>query len=449
MTTIRRQQTNVALSNLPDVDFTTPPTDGQVLQYNATQQRWLPATSSGGGGSGVNGVTYTQGNPSPGEYDQTLTIPSLTGVTAARVVLLKAPQDNFVQVPMTVAMPNGTVNGQTLEMMVYFGPDVDQTLELGAAPYRVVFSGNIAKPLTFSGVEFRFPFTAAKLHWLWWNGFWYVGSAEQQIEIPVVANNPAVLSGASLVNLSADPGNNTIWRSTVTGLPPQSANKMVLVVFLYSQGTQTNEQLPGFNYAEFGDAGLFTTSLPMTFTTGSNPAHVVMVVGSAVYDGITGDNLRLHFFSPPASDFEATAKVYVFDNISDGSASSGGTSQPIVEFSNNDEPPAAEITIPGGSFSAFTAGDLAVTVGVRNEIYGIPQQNLVNTAFGWVNDVPTNFSSKHTISNFAWSGVAATVAYQTVDHPRSVVSTWVSEGNTLTNDTPFRFTGVLIRFSKS
>lgn len=47
-----------ALSDLTDVDLSTPPTDGQVLTYNAGALRWRPSTVVGGGGS-FNGGTVT------------------------------------------------------------------------------------------------------------------------------------------------------------------------------------------------------------------------------------------------------------------------------------------------------------------------------------------------------------------------------------------------------
>lgn len=47
-----------SLDDLTDVDLTTPPTDGQVLTYNAGTLSWIPSTVVGGGGS-FNGGTVT------------------------------------------------------------------------------------------------------------------------------------------------------------------------------------------------------------------------------------------------------------------------------------------------------------------------------------------------------------------------------------------------------
>lgn len=41
---------NAVLGQLNDVDFTTPPTDGQVIVYDAVSSTWKPADQSGGGG---------------------------------------------------------------------------------------------------------------------------------------------------------------------------------------------------------------------------------------------------------------------------------------------------------------------------------------------------------------------------------------------------------------
>jgi hypothetical protein len=41
-----------ALIDLPDVDVSTPPTDGQVLAYDDGSETWIPTTPSGGGGGG-------------------------------------------------------------------------------------------------------------------------------------------------------------------------------------------------------------------------------------------------------------------------------------------------------------------------------------------------------------------------------------------------------------
>ena len=49
---------NASLGDLNDVDFSTPPTDGQVIAYDAVSGLWLPADQSGGGGGG--GLTLIQ-----------------------------------------------------------------------------------------------------------------------------------------------------------------------------------------------------------------------------------------------------------------------------------------------------------------------------------------------------------------------------------------------------
>lgn len=47
---------DAGLGDLNDVDFSTPPTDLQVLVYDAASSTWIPANQSGGGGSG--GLTH-------------------------------------------------------------------------------------------------------------------------------------------------------------------------------------------------------------------------------------------------------------------------------------------------------------------------------------------------------------------------------------------------------
>jgi hypothetical protein len=45
----------VALSNLTDVDLTTPPTNAQALVYDVSMNKWRPGSvASGGGGGGGN-----------------------------------------------------------------------------------------------------------------------------------------------------------------------------------------------------------------------------------------------------------------------------------------------------------------------------------------------------------------------------------------------------------
>lgn len=44
--------TDDSLSQLKDVDFNVPPTDGQVIVYDASSKTWRPADQSGGGGGG-------------------------------------------------------------------------------------------------------------------------------------------------------------------------------------------------------------------------------------------------------------------------------------------------------------------------------------------------------------------------------------------------------------
>lgn len=56
LTADRELVLDAILANLNDVDFTTPPTDGQVMQYDAADAVWKPATPSGGGGGGGGGA---------------------------------------------------------------------------------------------------------------------------------------------------------------------------------------------------------------------------------------------------------------------------------------------------------------------------------------------------------------------------------------------------------
>lgn len=56
LTADRELVLDAILADLNDVDFTTPPTNGQVIQYDAADAVWKPATPSGGGGGGGGGA---------------------------------------------------------------------------------------------------------------------------------------------------------------------------------------------------------------------------------------------------------------------------------------------------------------------------------------------------------------------------------------------------------
>jgi hypothetical protein len=64
---------STALSDLSDVDFSTPPTNGQIIKYDSVSHTWLPANESGGGGGGAEDYILIRDEKSSGTPGGTFT----------------------------------------------------------------------------------------------------------------------------------------------------------------------------------------------------------------------------------------------------------------------------------------------------------------------------------------------------------------------------------------
>lgn len=80
---------DASLDDLNDVDFSTPPTDQQVMVFDEASGLWIPADQSGGGGGGGGGTTPTvRSSSTVTGYESSYNIAWPTGTAEGDVVVI-------------------------------------------------------------------------------------------------------------------------------------------------------------------------------------------------------------------------------------------------------------------------------------------------------------------------------------------------------------------------
>lgn len=108
---------NASLGQLNDVDLSTPPTDGQVIAYDAGAGLWLPANQSGGGGGGGGGlaawVQFVPGSPPTIQGSEGITSVTRTNTGRYRITFSSAFADNNYIIAASARFGDSTTTDTT------------------------------------------------------------------------------------------------------------------------------------------------------------------------------------------------------------------------------------------------------------------------------------------------------------------------------------------------
>lgn len=204
---------NAALGDLNDVDLSTPPTDGQVIAYDAGAGLWLPVDQSGGGGGGGGGlaawVQFVPGSPPTIQGSEGITSVTRTNTGRYRITFNSAFADNNYIIAASARFGDSTTTDTTpiigVDRRTGFGKTtgyVDITITTDAA----VVSDN----LTFVNVGFM-PAKVSSGGGSGGGTYWGWGFVELLDPSDIVATTTAGLGSGSIQNAVANANRANWW----------------------------------------------------------------------------------------------------------------------------------------------------------------------------------------------------------------------------------------------